>query len=72
MYGSKQAGLLANKLFQTRLAPFGYYPARHIPGLWLNKTLPISFTLVVGDFAVKYVGKQYAEHLRNAHCELMN
>jgi hypothetical protein len=29
MYGLKQAGLLANQLLQTRLAPFGYYPARH-------------------------------------------
>jgi hypothetical protein len=53
MYGLKQAGLLANQLLQTRLAPFGYYPARHTPGLWLHKTRPISFTLVVDDFAVK-------------------
>jgi hypothetical protein len=66
MYGLKQAGLLANQLLQTRLAPFGYYPARHTPGLWLHKTRPISFTLVVDDFAVNYVGKQHAEHLRNA------
>jgi hypothetical protein len=66
MYGLKQAGLLANQLLQTRLAPFGYYPARHTPGLWLHKNPPISFTLVVDDFAVKYVGKQHAEHLRNA------
>jgi hypothetical protein len=66
MYGLKQAGLLANQLLQTRLAPFGYYPARHTPGLWLHKTQPISFTLVVDDFAVKHVGKQHAEHLRNA------
>jgi hypothetical protein len=29
MYGLKQAGLLANQLLQTRLAPFGYYPAWH-------------------------------------------
>jgi hypothetical protein len=57
MYGLKQAGLLANHLLQTRLAPFGYYPAQHTPGLWLNKTRPISFTLIVDDFAVKYVGK---------------
>jgi hypothetical protein len=63
MYGLKQAGLLANQLLQTRLAPFGYYPARHTPGLWLHKTRPISFTLVVDDFAVKYVGKQHAEHI---------
>jgi hypothetical protein len=66
MYGLKQAGLLANQLLQTRLAPFGYYPVRHTPGLWLHKNRPISFTLVVDDFAVKYVGKQHAEHLRNA------
>jgi hypothetical protein len=66
MYGLKQAGLLANQLLQTWLAPFGYYPARHTPGLWLHKTRPICFTLVVDDFAVKYVGKQHAEHLRNA------
>jgi hypothetical protein len=66
MHGLKQAGILANQLLQTRLAPFGYYPARHTPGLWLHKTQPISFTLVVDDFAVKYVGKHHAEHLRNA------
>jgi hypothetical protein len=61
----KQAGLLSNQLLQTCLAPFGYYPARHTPVLWLRKTRPISFTLVVDDFAVKYVGKQHAEHLWN-------
>jgi hypothetical protein len=62
----KQAGLLANQLLQSRLAPFGYHPARHAPGLWLHKTRPISFMLVVDNFTVKYVGKQHAEHLRNA------
>jgi hypothetical protein len=65
MYGLKQAGLLANQLLQTRLAPFGYYTARNTPGLWLHKTRTISFSLVVDDFAVKYVGKQHADHLRN-------
>jgi hypothetical protein len=66
MYGLKQAGLLANQLLQTRLAPFGYYPAHHTPGLWLHRTQLISFTLVVDDFAVKYVGKEHAYHLRDA------
>jgi hypothetical protein len=66
MYGLKQAGLLANQLLKTRLAPFGYYPARHTPGLWLHKTRPISFLLIVDDFTVKYVGKQHADHLQNA------
>jgi hypothetical protein len=65
MYGLKQAGLIANQLLQTRLAPFGYYPARHTPGLWLHKTRPIAFSLVVDDFAVRYVGKQHDDHLRN-------
>jgi hypothetical protein len=66
MYGLKQAGLLANQLMQTRLAPFGYYPARQTPGLWLHNTRPIAFSLVVDDFAVKYVGKQHGDHLGNA------
>jgi hypothetical protein len=66
MYGLKHVGLPANQLLQTRLAPFVYYPTGHTPGLRLHKTWPISFTLVVDDFAVKYVGKQHAEHLRNA------
>jgi hypothetical protein len=60
VYGLNQAGLLANQLLQTRLAPFGYYPARHTPVLWLHKTRPISLTLVDDDFAVKYVGKHHA------------
>jgi hypothetical protein len=62
----KQAGLLANQLLQTSLEPFGYYPAHHTPGLWLHKTRPIAFSLIVDDFAVKYVGKQHADHLINA------
>jgi hypothetical protein len=73
MYGLKQSRLIANQLLQTRLAPFRFYPSRHTPGLWMHKTRPISFTLVVDDFVVKYVGKQHAEHLRNAllrTCEL--
>jgi hypothetical protein len=66
MYGLKQAGLLDNQLLQKRLAPFGYYPTRHTPGLWLHKSQPIAFSLIVDDFAVKYMGKQHADHLRNA------
>jgi hypothetical protein len=66
MYGLKQAGLLANQLLQTPLAPFGYYPASHTPGLWLHKTRPISFTPIVDYFVVKYVGRKHAEHLWNA------
>jgi hypothetical protein len=66
MYGLKQAGLLANQLLQKRLAPFCYYLARHTPGLWLHKTRTIAFSIIVDDFAVKYMGKHHADHLRNA------
>jgi hypothetical protein len=65
MHGLKQAGLLTNQLLQKRLSYFGYYPDRHTPGLWLHKTRPIAFSLMVDDFAVKYVRKENAEHLRN-------
>jgi hypothetical protein len=47
MYGLKQAGLLESQLLQKRLASFGYYPARHTTGLWLHKTQPIAFSLIV-------------------------
>jgi hypothetical protein len=66
VYELKQAGLLANQLLHKRVAPFGYYPARHTPGMWLHKTRPIAFSLNVDDFTVKYVGKQHAAHLRDA------
>ena len=33
------------------------------PGLWYHETRPISFTLVVDDFGVKYVNKADVEHL---------
>jgi hypothetical protein len=66
IYSFKQVGFLANQLLQTRLVSFGYYPECHIPGLWLHKMRPLSFTLVVDDVAVKYAGKQHADHIRNA------
>ena len=66
MYGLPQAGILANKLLRQRLEPHGYYEATHTPGLWLHKTLPIKFTLVVDDFGVQYVGKESAKHLIDA------
>jgi hypothetical protein len=66
MYGFKEAGLLANQLLHKRVSPFGYYPERHTPGMWLHKTTPIAFSLIVVDFAVKCVGKQHADHLRDS------
>ncbi len=63
MYGLPQAGILANKLLTKRLALHGYAPTTHTHGLWRHKTRPITFTLVVDDFGIKYVGKEHADHL---------
>ena len=38
----------------------------HTSGLWRHVNQPISFTLVVNNFGVKYVGKEHADHLINA------
>jgi hypothetical protein len=63
MYGLPQAGNLANELLQRNLAKDGYRPTTHTHGLWTHDTRPISFSLVVDDFGVKYVGREHAEHL---------
>lgn len=63
MYGLPQAGIIANNQLVKRLAPFGYAPVTHTPGLWRHHTRPILFSLVVDDFGVKYVGKEHAQHL---------
>ena len=63
MYGLKQAGKLANQQLEKVLATGGYFPSKYTPGLYLHATRPISFTLVVDDFGVKYVNKHDALHL---------
>ena len=49
-----QTGILANKLIHQCLAPHSYYECKHTPGLWKHTSRPITFTLVVDDFGVKY------------------
>jgi hypothetical protein len=63
VWGLPQAGILANKRLRRKLAPFGYFEHRKTPGLWTHVSRPISFTLVVDDFGVKYVNKEDADHL---------
>jgi len=63
MWKLPQAGILANKLLWKRLKPHGYYERVNTPGLWRHATRPITFSLVVDDFGVKYVGKEHADHL---------
>ena len=65
VWGLPQAGILANKLLWKRLKPHGYYKCGNTPGLWRHATRPVTFSLVVNDFGVKYVGKEHADHLIN-------
>lgn len=66
MPGLKQAGKIAHERLTEHLAKYGYHPCRHTPALWRHITRPISFTLVVDDFGVKYVGRQHLNHLIDA------
>jgi hypothetical protein len=63
MYGLPQAGILANELLQRNLPKDGYRPTTHTHGLWTHDNRPISFSLVVDYFGVKYVGWEHDEHL---------
>ncbi len=49
--------------FNKKLAPFVYFESTNTPGLWYHKSRPITFTLVVEDFGVKYVNKNNVDHL---------
>jgi hypothetical protein len=63
VWGLPQAGILANKLLRKWLLPHGYYECANTPGLWKHITHPISFTLGVDNFGVKYVRKEHTDHL---------
>ncbi len=63
MYGLPQAGILAQKLLEERINKHGYMQNKAIPGLWTHQSRLISFTLVVDDFGIKYVGQEHAMHL---------
>ena len=63
MYGLPQAGIIAQQLLKERLQKDEYCQCKTTPGLWKHDTRPISFSLVVDDFGVKYVGKENAQHL---------
>jgi hypothetical protein len=63
IYGLLQAGIIAQLLLEERLAKHGYHQSTTTPGLWKHDTRPISFSLVVDDFGVKYVGEKHAQHL---------
>ncbi len=62
IYGLPQAGIIAQQLLDEWLQKYRYRQRMTTPGLWKHNTWPISFTLVVNNFGVKYVGKENAQH----------
>jgi hypothetical protein len=63
VWGLPQAGILGNKRLRRKVAPFGYYKCVETPGLWKQETRPLTFTLIVDDFGVKYESKDDVDHL---------
>jgi hypothetical protein len=71
MYGLPHAGILANHILTNhilakRLAPHGYQQTKTTQGVWKHDTLPVTFSLVVDDFGVKYEGLANANLLIKA------
>ncbi len=65
MYCLPQAGIIAQQLLEKWLQQHGYHQSTTTPGLYKQETQPVSFTLVVNDFEVKYVGKENTQHLQD-------
>ena len=63
IHGLPQSGKLANDFLKKKLAPTGYYEVPHTSELWEHILRPVSFTLVVDNFWVKYVGEGNIQHL---------
>jgi hypothetical protein len=63
VWGIPQAGILANKRLHRKLAPFRYYECSNTLGLWHHESRPLTFTLVVDDFGIKFVNKNDVDHL---------
>jgi hypothetical protein len=64
-YGLPQAGIIAQELLKEQLGKEGYSQSRLTPGLWKHESQPISFTLVVDNFDIKYENNANAHHLIN-------
>ena len=65
-YSLPHAGILAQELLEGRLNKHRYYQSTKMLGYWRHETKPISFTLIIDDFGVKYVGEEHTMHPSNA------
>ena len=65
MYGLKQSGIIVNQELVKHIAPFGYHPIQHTPGLWVHDNRNTIFSLVVDDFCVQYSSIKDSDHFLN-------
>jgi hypothetical protein len=63
MYGLPQAGIIAQEFLEEPLQKAGYIQSRITPGYWTHDWRPISFTLVVDNFGVKYIDDTHVHYL---------
>ena len=62
MYSLPQSDILANDCLQANLLEHGYKQATHTPGFFNHETRLVTFSLIVDNFSVKYVGEDHAQH----------
>ncbi len=62
--GTPASGYISQQLLRKHLKikMHGYYKCVNTPGLWQHATKPITFSLVINNFGIKYVGKEHADH----------
>ena len=56
-------GLLAQQLLEKLLNAEGCNQDTLVPCLWIHSWRPVTFTVCVDNFGVKYVGEQHVEYL---------
>ena len=63
MYGLPHSGIITQNILEQQLHTYGYHQSKYTPGFWTHTFLQISFSLVVDDFGVNYVGKGNFDNL---------
>ena len=63
IYGLKEAGKLSQDRLIAHLSEYGYKQCRFTPCLLIHESNGAAFTLVVGDFLVKFQNQTAAGHL---------
>ena len=63
MNGLPQSGKLAHYLLKKRLGEASYFPVQFTAVLWRHNCRPVTFTLVVDEFGIKFTGDTHANHL---------